>query len=118
LEDAVGVPIRVIAQHKPARSPIRQEFRSYIDAYSAPFFKEMGYISDSRMHFRVPDVHAFFRENPRSQMVIHPIWWHARQKSRSEVFAFIRRQLAARIGALLKTEAELIEEFHNRNPAL
>jgi hypothetical protein len=114
LEDAAGAPIRVIAQHKPASSPIRQEFPSYIDAYSAPFFKDIGYVSDSRMLFRVPGVHAFFREHPRSQMVIHPIWWHAREKTRSEIFAFIRRQLLARIGGLLKTEAELIEAFLNQ----
>jgi hypothetical protein len=114
LEDATGTPIKTIAQHKPAHSSVREEFSSYLDAYSVPFFEDMGYISDSRGTFRVSDVHEFFRRNPRSQMVIHPIWWHAQKKSRSEVFRFIEKTISMRIEGLLKSESESIQEFLSR----
>ena len=66
---------------------------SFVDAYSAPFFKEIAYISDSRMMFRVPDVREFFQENPKSQALIHPIWWRPRQFTRAEIFAGLRETI-------------------------
>jgi hypothetical protein len=114
LGESVGEPIRSIAQHKPARSAIRERFSPYLDAYSAPFFENIGYISDSRGAFRVPDVHEFFRRNRRSQLVIHPIWWHAQPKTRDEVFEFIEKEYSIKMADLLKSESKTIEDFLNQ----
>jgi hypothetical protein len=108
LEDVSGAPIRAIAQHKPARSPIRQEFPSYLDAYAAPYFKDIAYISDSRMMFRVPDVGEFLRQNPRSQVLIHPAWWRAKRMARSTIFVALKNEIAAAAEAMLRFEDESI----------
>lgn len=115
LGNAVGVRIGAIAQHKPARSPLREQFPSYVDAYDAPFFKDISYISDSRRIFRVPDLHEFLSQHPRSQLLIHPIWWDAQQRSRNEVFEFIQKQISARTEDSLKSESQAIEEFLGRS---
>lgn len=111
LADLSGVPVRAIAQHKPAKSPIRQEFPAFVDAYSARFIKDIAYISDSRMMFRVPDVRDFFREHPKSQALIHPVWWRSTPLKRAEVFDTLRTDMTAGSAELLRGEEESIARF-------
>jgi len=110
LEDATGVPIRTIAQHKPARSPIRQEFPLYVNAYSAAYFKDIAYFSDIRMMFRVPDVAEFLRQNPRSQALIHPVWWRVERMSRSAIFESLKDEIGGAAAALLQAEDDSIAQ--------
>jgi hypothetical protein len=111
LADLSGMPIRAIAQHKPARSPIRQEFPGFVDAYSAKFINDIAYISDSRMMFRVPDVRDFFRKHPKSQALIHPIWWRPSPLTRAEVFKALKSDMTASDAELLRIEEESIAQF-------
>jgi hypothetical protein len=111
LEDCLGIHVASISQHKPTESNVKPEIPGYVDAYSRPLFKEIAYVSDSRMTFRVPDLQAFFRDHPRSQALIHPIWWHAEKKTRSEVFDYIKRQLATSLDVMLDAEHRGIVDF-------
>ncbi len=111
LEDHLGIHVTSISQHKPTESNVKPEIPGYMDAYSRPFFKEIAYVSDSRMMFRVPDLRAFFRDHPRSQALIHPIWWHAQKKTRPEVFDYISRQLHTSLDAMLDAEHRGIVDF-------
>ena len=111
LEQTLGVQVRAISQHKPGRSPLRGEFSSYLDAYSSPFFEDIAYVSDSRMMFRVPDLRVFLQQNPRTQMVIHPIWWNAEQRTRADIFEALAREIHASIRGLLQAELIAIEQF-------
>lgn len=86
LETMLGIEISSISQHKPATSKIHPKFLEYRDAYLPQFTKEIAYLSDSRMHFGAPDVLAFFKNNPRSQLVIHPIWWNEKSEDRKTIF--------------------------------
>jgi len=110
LGDVTGTPIRAIAQHKPARAAIRQEFPSYVDAYAAPHFKDIGYISDSRMMFRVPNVERFLRQNPRCQVLIHPIWWPSEQMTRGAIFEALKNEMTTEAEAMLESERHSIEQ--------
>jgi len=113
LEDHLGIHVTSISQHKPTESNVRPEIPGYVDAYSRPFFKEIAYVSDSRMMFRVPDLRAFFQDHPRSQALIHPIWWHAEKKTRPEVFGYIKSQLGTSLDAMLDAEHRGIVDFLN-----
>jgi hypothetical protein len=95
LREAVGVPITSIAQHNPSETSVRLRVPGYIDAYSDRFFREIAYLSDSRRLFGAPDVDAFFRQHARSQLLIHPLWWHDDEKSRWESFVAIRDSVTA-----------------------
>lgn len=108
LESHLDIQVKVIAQHKPAAATIHPEFPGYVDPYSQAFFKDIAYISDSRMVFRVKDVYAFFRENPRCQAVLHPIWWHARPKTRAQIFEELKTQLAQQFSRMIDEEHRVI----------
>jgi hypothetical protein len=118
LEDVTGVPIRAIAQHKPASSPIRQEFPAYLDAYSVPFFKAIGYISDSRRRFVVPDVREFFRSHDRAQMLIHPLWWKEVDQTRANVFRGLENDAMDVLRGQLSEEEGAIEKFLSKQPPM
>lgn len=108
LEDVIGAPIRAIAQHKPSRSPIRQGFSSYVDAYATPYFSDIAYLSDSRMMFRVPDVAEFMRQSPKSQVLIHPIWWRPERMTRTAIFETLRMEMSETTEKMLRSEDEAI----------
>jgi hypothetical protein len=111
LETHLGVRISSIAQHKPTAARTRPEFPAYVDAYSKPFFSEIGYISDSRMMFRVRDVRAFFRQHDRCQLVLHPIWWHRTPKTRAQILDELKLALADQFTHLIDDEHRIILDF-------
>jgi len=114
LGSLLGRKIDSISQHRPASSQIRLELPGYIDAYNATFRRGIAYLSDSRMIFSQNDVYGFFHKNARSQLVIHPIWWHPDRKTREEVFSYIRQQLIGQMDETISTYQRLIQEFLKR----
>ena len=108
LESHLDIQVQVIAQHKPTAANMHPEFPGYIDPYSQAFFKDIGFISDSRMLFRVKDVYAFFRDHPRCQAVLHPIWWHAQPKTRAQIFEELKSQLARQFDHMIDDEHRII----------
>jgi len=94
LGEIVGAEVTSIAQHNPSETTTRLRVPGLLDAYGDRFFREIAYLSDSRRLFGTPDVHHFFRTHSRSQLLIHPLWWHETEKSRWESFAAIRDQIA------------------------
>jgi len=97
----VGAPVTSIAQHNPSETAVRLRVPGYVDAYGDRFFREMAYLSDSRRLFGTPDLRAFFQEHARSQLLIHPLWWHDEEKSRWASFCAIRDSILAAVSARL-----------------
>ena len=95
LEAVTETKIASISQHMPARSKIRPQIAQYRDAYEDRYFKDIGYLSDSRKHFGTPDVHGFFKEHihKRSQLLIHPIWWNAKDLPIAKIFEDLRLEI-------------------------
>ncbi|HYH05517.1 MAG TPA: hypothetical protein VEK11_00520 [Thermoanaerobaculia bacterium] len=114
LELYVGAPFTSIAQHKPSTSKIRPRLAEYRDAYSAAFFEDIAYLSDSRMRFGAPDVDAFFRTHPRSQLLIHPLWWNETVMTREEIFANLVREATAGVAAEADADLGGIQAFLQR----
>ena len=101
LAESLGAPITSIAQHNPSETSVRLRVPGYVDAYSDRFFRQIAYLSDSRRLFGAPDLLGFFREHPRSQLLIHPLWWHDSEKSRWESFVAIRDGVLAAVESRL-----------------
>jgi hypothetical protein len=108
LESHLDIEVKAIAQHKPAAATMHPEYPGYIDPYCHALFREIGYISDSRMLFRVKDVFAFFRENSRCQALFHPIWWHAQPKTRAQIFEEMKIQLSQQFSHMIDGEHQVI----------
>jgi hypothetical protein len=116
LEDATGLLVRTIAQHKPAKSPIRQEFPLYRDAYNDAYFKDIPYISDSRRSFFYhTDVLSFIKQHEKCQLLTHPIWWNERPVEISDIFAQLKDAINAEVSAQLTGEEHSINAFFERN---
>jgi hypothetical protein len=109
LGDVAGCVINSIAQHRPASTLVRVHSPGFIDAYDDRFYREIGYISDSRRVFVKPDVHGFFRQHTRSQLLTHPIWWTAEPATRTEIFERLGSGIAAELRAALMAEDARIE---------
>ena len=116
LEDATGSPVRTIAQHKPAKSAIRQEFPLYRDAYHDAYFKDMPYISDSRrIFFYHTDVLGFIKQHEKCQLLTHPIWWNKEPMNIPEIFGQLQGSINADVSAQLAAEEQSIDAFFKRN---
>jgi hypothetical protein len=110
LGEVLDVEISSVAQHKPSAAKIRPHFPEFRDAYSSAYFKDIAYLSDSRMVFGTGDVYAFFDKNPRSQLLIHPVWWNKRPLSRREIFDGLGVEIRERSGLHIEIENQQIED--------
>ncbi len=116
LGDAVGVPVKTIAQHKPAKSPIRQEFPAFRDAYSAQYFKDIPYISDSRKTFFYhTDVLGFIKQYKKCQLLTHPIWWNREPMDIPGIFGQLLTTINEGIDRNLLMEEGSIQAFFSSN---
>ena len=116
LEDAIGIAIRTIAQHKPAKSPIRQEFPLFRDAYSPQYFKDIPYISDSRKTFFYhTDVLGFIKQYKKCQLLTHPIWWNKEPMEIPEIFAQLGSTISEETNRNLAIEENSIMAFLTAN---
>ena len=117
LADGVGQKVTSIAQHKPASAGVRETFPLFRDAYDPRFFPVNGYLSDSRMKFGADDVHAFFRANARSQVLIHPVWWHESAQTRDEALAAIQSGVSSYVEGMIREEAASISRYFQAREA-
>jgi hypothetical protein len=114
LADTLGVPITSVAQHNPSVTATRVQVPGYVDAYEDRFFKQIAYLSDSRRLFGTADVHRFFEEHDRCQLLIHPLWWHGDSKDRRQAFGDVRAAALARIDDRLERMACSMEADERR----
>ncbi|MGQ0732045.1 MAG: hypothetical protein ACT4QD_00140 [Acidobacteriota bacterium] len=117
LAATLGVEVRSVAQHNPSVTPTRVRVPGLIDAYDDRFVKEIAYLSDSRRLFGTPDVFRFFEEHERSQLLIHPLWWHAGSLSRREAFQAVRAGVLSRVEHRLDAMAQSMEADERRRRA-
>ena len=114
LEEIAGVPITSIAQHNPSLTPVRLTVAGYRDAYDRRFCKDIAYLSDSRRLFGASDVHRFFRDHRRSQLLVHPLWYHDRELTRRESFDAIRTANDRLVSERLEAMNASMEEDERR----
>jgi hypothetical protein len=96
---------------------VRETFPLFRDAYDSRFFPVNGYLSDSRMKFGADDVQAFFRANPRSQVLIHPVWWHKSARTRDESLEAIHGSVSTYVEGIIREEADSISRYFKAREA-
>lgn len=78
LSNALNKKVEVISMHRPSQMFLENEvdFEEVINSYSSYFFKEMKYVSDSRMNWR-EDVFKVINSNSHDKLHIltHPFWY-------------------------------------------
>ncbi len=76
---AFSTEIRTVSFHEPGtRGVDHLELPApLISTYGRPFFKDIGYVSDSNQRWRGKDLRQLLagREHPRLQLLVHPFWW-------------------------------------------
>jgi len=79
IEGRCGSPVSAVSFHMPTyRNVGHLELENgRVNTYSALFFNEVTYISDSNQNVRVKGILELFREGvvSRVQLLTHPIWW-------------------------------------------
>lgn len=79
LEKIAGFRPEFISFHRPTKSllGLDKKFGGRDHAYNTRFFKDFGYVSDSRgqWQFGPPDEHQAFAAGKGMQVLTHPIWW-------------------------------------------
>tara|TARA_B100000029_G_scaffold468129_1_gene504868 strand:+ start:1579 stop:2283 length:705 start_codon:yes stop_codon:yes gene_type:complete len=86
-EDIFNLKIKIISIHRPGNFITKsRRFKSTRHTYEKPYFKKIGYYSDSRGSFRYgnPTESKEFKDKKTIQLLIHPIWWVARGNTPSE----------------------------------
>jgi hypothetical protein len=101
IEAELGVTVTSTAQHNPSMTSGRLSVPGYIDAYSARYFTDIAYLSDSRRLFGTPDVRAFLVQHPRCQLLIHPLWWSSKPVDRISALAAVKQTILADLDARL-----------------
>ena len=68
-----------ISFHRPTKSllGLDKKVGGRDHSYNTRFFREFGYVSDSRGEWRFgpPDKHQAFADGKGMQVLTHPIWW-------------------------------------------
>lgn len=78
LERALRTQIRVVSMHRPSQFTLDSsiELDGIINSYSSKYFKEMKYISDSRMNWREnPKAVVSNNQHNKIHILTHPFWY-------------------------------------------
>lgn len=113
LEKALGVSINVVSMHRPSKISLDNniKFEGIINSYSQMFFKDMKYVSDSRMNWR-EDVIEIIKSNKYDKIHIltHPFWYSNKfEKTEDKLMCFINDAKINRYDSLNSNFRDLIE---------
>ena len=88
LEKIVGLRSDFISFHRPTESllGLDKKVGGRDHTYNKRFFKDFGYVSDSRGEWRYgpPEKHQAFSAGKGMQVLTHPIWWTTEGQSASK----------------------------------
>lgn len=88
LSEMLEVPISTVSMHRPSQQFLDSnfEFEGIINSYSATFFNDFKYISDSRMCWR-EDVESLVESKMEKALHIltHPFWYERKPKNTKEI---------------------------------
>jgi len=87
LERALRTQIRVVSMHRPSQFTLDSSIQldGLINSYSSKYFKEMKYISDSRMNWREdPKVVVSNNQYNKIHILTHPFWYGSESEDAKE----------------------------------
>lgn len=88
--------VPVVAFHRPGPFVMGKEFNGFINTYSARFFKEIKYLSDSKGVWREGCPCQRLRKGTYSvlQLLVHPVWWSEGESKAKKVNDLLDKRLA------------------------
>jgi len=87
------VPVeRAVSFHQPSPAVLGRSLPGIASAYAPRFFSRIPYRSDSARVWRDGCICTTLRDAPppRLQLLTHPIWWSARERTAAQVMAAMR----------------------------
>lgn len=104
LEKLLGKPVKTISMHRPTQLTLDSDvnFEGLINSYSSYFFKEMKYVSDSRMHWRenIFDIIESGSYN-KIHILTHPFWYSNEvEKTKDKLIYFLNETKISRYDSL------------------
>lgn len=114
LGKALDTKIKTVSMHRPSKFTLESsiELDGLINSYSNKYFRDMKYISDSRMHWR-EDPHETISSklHKRIHILTHPFWYNTvNENTKDKLEHFILSSLDERYSCLDNNFREL-EEF-------
>jgi hypothetical protein len=112
-QSILELEIHMFSNHRPSNfvlNGLADDYLTLKNAYSKTFFREMKYLSDSRMNWR-EDVDELInsKKNSRYQICIHPFWYSAEKYSIIQVFEIFISKSKEK---LLRSLDNNIKDFH------
>lgn len=119
LETALGVSgkgkISAVSMHRPSQAVLEGDINipGIINSYSALFFNEFKYLSDSRHHWRTDPIPVIMSgAYPRLHILTHPFWYHETEQSISRTLAgFIGESASSRVLSICENMRDADEEL-------
>ncbi len=112
LERALRTQISVVSMHRPSQFTLDSsiELDELINSYSPKYFKEMKYISDSRMNWS-EDPKEVISKNQYNKIHIltHPFWYNSKSEDTKEKLTHLIDS------SKFKTYKNLYNNFRNLN---
>lgn len=95
LSEIINSQVRVVSMHRPSKQFLesRMDFGDVVNSYSAPFFDQFKYLSDSRMCWRenIEEV-VKSKQEQALHVLTHPFWYSFTERTlRQCLYDFISR---------------------------
>jgi hypothetical protein len=106
LEKMLGIKIKSISQHRPARSTVVEKLgEHYIDAYRKDLIYDLFYISDSGCKWRNDNLYNSLGENKKIHALLHPDYWGGEE---TDDLPFTYRAITEDNCKIIRDECELL----------
>jgi len=91
LSMALDCKINTISFHRPSKFILDADIEfgsNIVNTYSQKFFKEITYISDSRMNWKIDPIRRIVESKDyKIQLLVHPIWYNEVEMSTKEILS-------------------------------
>lgn len=117
LEKALDTKIETVSMHRPSQGILDAsiEFDGLINSYTSKYFKEMKYLSDSRMCWRENPFSAISSgEHNKIHILTHPFWYASQSETiQTKIKCFLDEAMRERYD-LLDKNFKNIQEYFSR----
>ncbi|SOB93615.1 peptidoglycan/xylan/chitin deacetylase (PgdA/CDA1 family) [Ureibacillus xyleni] len=100
LSKLLDTKVNVISMHRPSKFTLNNDiqFEQFINSYSSKFFKDMKYVSDSRMNWRENPIEIIESgQYEKLHILTHPFWYSTKNETmEAKLKDFIKQSIADR----------------------
>lgn len=116
LSKLLDMDIKVISMHRPSKFTLNNDiqFERLINSYSSKFFKDMKYLSDSRMNWRENPINVIESGRyERLHILTHPFWYSSENETmKDKLKNFIKQSIYDRYDFINSNFTALDQVIH------